>query len=165
VTPYNLGIAYILWAVSGFGALGLHRFYLGKYGTGALWLLTGGLGMVGAVIDFFRLPSMVKDANLTHRYHSALFSDSPPPLRPVAIAPKAESVEHAILRVARRNKGPVSPSEVALETETSIDEAKKHLDTLVEKGHAELRVRKSGQLVYVIPDFLDKNANHDFEEF
>jgi len=28
------GVAYLLWLVSGFGWLGLHRFYLGKIGTG-----------------------------------------------------------------------------------------------------------------------------------
>ena len=55
---YRISIAYLLWLISGCGALGLHRFYLGKIGTGLLWFVTGGLGMIGAVFDFFYIPTM-----------------------------------------------------------------------------------------------------------
>jgi len=37
------------------GILGIHRFYVGKIGTGLLYLLTGGLGGIGWIVDIIRI--------------------------------------------------------------------------------------------------------------
>jgi TM2 domain-containing membrane protein YozV len=63
---HNL-VAYLLWLVGGFGVLGLHRFYLGRWVTGLIWLLTGGVFLIGAIIDLFLIPEMVQVENLSRQ--------------------------------------------------------------------------------------------------
>ena len=63
IPPKSVAISYILWMIGGFGALGFHRFYLGKIGTGIIWLLTGGCLMIGSLIDLFLIPVLVREAN------------------------------------------------------------------------------------------------------
>ena len=57
------GMAYLLWLLTLLGFCGIHRFYLGKPLTGLLWFFTGGLCLVGQIIDLFLIPGMVEKAN------------------------------------------------------------------------------------------------------
>ncbi|MDR1899862.1 MAG: NINE protein [Treponema sp.] len=167
---YSTGIAYFLWFLSGFGALGFHRFYLGKIPTGLLWMFTGGLGWVGAIYDFFTLPGQVREANIRNAiYQGAVHGDGGDRAwrrvhdGEARIVRETESVERIILKLAREHKGILTTSEVALAANISIDEAKRDLDALVNKGIAELRVRKSGTLVYTIPEMM--NRDEELEDF
>lgn len=63
--------AFILWLCCLIGICGLHRFYLGRFWTGLLWLLTFGLLGIGQVIDLFLLPSMLRQHNLQKRLEQA----------------------------------------------------------------------------------------------
>jgi len=45
------------------GVFGLHRFYLGKWISGLVWLLTGGLVGLGLLYDFWTLNEQVSDVN------------------------------------------------------------------------------------------------------
>ena len=60
----STAVSYLLWVVGGFGVLGLHRFYLGRWITGILWVFTGGFFFIGALIDLFLIPSMTRVENL-----------------------------------------------------------------------------------------------------
>lgn len=59
VIDYN--IAWIL--LTFFGMFGLHRLYLGKFITAAIWFLTGGLFLVGYLYDLWTLNEQVAERN------------------------------------------------------------------------------------------------------
>ncbi|NCG21217.1 MAG: NINE protein [Rhodobacterales bacterium] len=60
----DVGVAYLLCALSLLTPIhGMHRFYTGRYISGAIWLLTGGLCWMGTLIDLFFIPKMIEDHN------------------------------------------------------------------------------------------------------
>lgn len=173
---YSVGTAYLLWLPSLFGLSGLHRFYLGKFGTGILFFFTGGLLGIGTVYDALTLPAQVREARFRQKYRDALRSgDVAGEFRVVgnwteadnrtASRRKPASVEQTVLQTARKNNGMITPTDVALAAGVPLEQARKVLDQLAEKGFAEVRVKKSGLLVYVIPDLEDEHRNSDLEDF
>ncbi len=120
--------------------------------------------MIGSIYDFFTLPSQVMEANIRQAIidESAKRNVENKRWRNVEdgkmhIINDKESVEYAILKLAKANRGILTASELALSAHISIEEAKKTLDAMVSKGFAELRVRQSGSLVYTIPDLMDSD--------
>ena len=168
---YSVGIAYLLWLISGCGALGFHRFYLGKIPTGILWMCTFGLFGIGTIYDFFTLPGQVREANIRWAMQQGIggrFPNNHQVWHNVSdgkarIVREKENIERTILRIAKENNGILTASEVALSANIPIEDAKRDLDALVSKGFAELRVRKSGTLVYTIPDLMD--SDEPLEDF
>lgn len=53
-------IGYLLWI---FGFIGSHRFYYGKPISGTIWFFTGGLLLIGWIVDLFLIPSMDRQAD------------------------------------------------------------------------------------------------------
>ncbi|WP_375559315.1 hypothetical protein ACE193_16455 [Bernardetia sp. OM2101] len=57
-----------------------------------------------------------------------------------------------ILYLAVQNHGQLTPTQVALQTNTPIDETKELLDSLSDAGAMELQVSNKGNLVYTLID-------------
>ncbi len=61
--PIDYSVAWILLTFLGF--LGLHRFYIGKWLTGIVYLLTLGLFGIGLIYDFWTLNSQISELNVS----------------------------------------------------------------------------------------------------
>jgi TM2 domain-containing membrane protein YozV len=66
---YDYSLAWVLLTFGGY--LGLHRMYIGKWGTGLLYLCTLGLCGVGWVYDFWTWNGQISDQ---HRSESFAFA-------------------------------------------------------------------------------------------
>ena len=59
----------IAWLLLMFlGLLGIHRFYLGKWVTGIIYLVSGGLLGIGWLYDLCTLNQQISDLNMKGRY-------------------------------------------------------------------------------------------------
>ena len=59
--PKNYTVTWIL--LTFLGVFGIHRFYLGKWITGLLYLVTGGFFLIGYLYDLWTLNSQISEAN------------------------------------------------------------------------------------------------------
>ena len=59
--PWDYTAAWLL--LTFLGALGMHRFYLGKWITGVIYLCTGGLVGLGLLYDLWTLNEQVNERN------------------------------------------------------------------------------------------------------
>jgi len=58
---YDYTVAWIL--LTFLGLFGVHRFYMGKWLTGLIYLFTGGLFLVGWLYDLFTLNQQIDELN------------------------------------------------------------------------------------------------------
>ncbi len=61
---HSIVVGYIVWI---FGIFGAHRFYYGRQITGTIWFFTGGLFLIGWLIDLFLMPSLDRQADDRYR--------------------------------------------------------------------------------------------------
>jgi TM2 domain-containing membrane protein YozV len=58
---YDYNVAWLL--LTFLGIFGLHRFYMGKWLSGLLWLFTGGFFLIGHLYDLWTLNEQVSERN------------------------------------------------------------------------------------------------------
>jgi TM2 domain-containing membrane protein YozV len=63
-STHSLAVGYIVWI---FGIFGAHRFYYGRQISGTSWFFTGGVFLIGWVIDLFLMPSLDRQADTRYR--------------------------------------------------------------------------------------------------
>jgi TM2 domain-containing membrane protein YozV len=59
--PKDYNLTWIL--LTFLGVLGIHRFYMGKIITGIIYLLTGGIFLIGIVYDYWTLNEQLAEIN------------------------------------------------------------------------------------------------------
>lgn len=63
-------------------------------------------------------------------------------------------LDSAVLTLAKANNGCLTPSILSIKASVAIEEAKKILDTYVERGVAQIEVTEEGVFKYIFPEFL-----------
>ncbi|MDP2480094.1 MAG: NINE protein [Candidatus Palauibacterales bacterium] len=161
---YREGPAYALWCLFFVGLAGLHRIYMGKYGTGILWLLTFGLFGIGQFIDLFRMKGLVMDSNVREGYlpHPRWAHLVPPPTAPISMAAPAPAAAPAdppesetsrrmrrLLSAARTHGGCLTVTEGVEATGLPFPEIEGILRDMVASGYVDVdNAPDTGVVVY-----------------
>jgi TM2 domain-containing membrane protein YozV len=165
---YSKTVALVLGIISFIPPFnGLLRFYLKRYTSGTLFTLTGGFFFIGNILDVVQIPQLVKEGNMRYAQREFLLEgtdEETTDRQAIEYKRQEESTEKLILKSAKENNGLTTPSEVALQSNASIEEARKSLDYLVSKGFAEIRVGKTGSIAYYFPGILTPGSEDSYED-
>lgn len=67
--------------------------------------------------------------------------------------------EQQIFQAASQNKGHLTPTELAMKTDLTLQESKKVLETMQIEGYAELKISANGSILFYFRE-LDKGDNY-----
>ncbi len=136
---YREGLGFALWALWIAGLAGIHRIYLGKYGTGILYLLTFGLFGVGQIVDLFRMKTLVREANIREGYlpHPRVASYLAEFQRVPAVEP-AKPLRQRLLESAIVHGGAISVTQGVADTGATFEEVEASLLELLSTGYVDV---------------------------
>ncbi|MDJ0515467.1 MAG: TM2 domain-containing protein [Trichodesmium sp. MO_231.B1] len=152
----STGMAYLLWCSGFLGICGLHRFYSGKYLTGAIWLASAGLLGIGQLFDVFFIPGMVEEKNLKmlkKRLDSGDIFNYLPQEQIERILEKnpPKSDTQIILELAKKNPEGISIADCIIATNKTVPEMKELLKSLYKEGLVEMENHpETGAVIYKV---------------
>lgn len=142
--PYSEGAAYAFWCLIFFGFGGAHRIYMGKYGTGFLWLLTFGLFGIGQVLDLVNMRKLLLESNIRA---GALV-----PVRPEH--KRLTSLRQRLVMAAKANGGTLSVTEAVAATGVDFPAVEEALREMVATGYVDVdNAPGSGVVIYRFTEF------------
>ncbi len=147
-------VAYLLWAGALLGLAGLQRIYVGKYGTGFLYLFTWGLFGVGQFIDLFTIPDMVEDANnrlIVHQMAGLERGKAVAMLPGSHIPRNTEEFQVALVQAAGSRGGKLSVAEAVAATGRGFKDVERELNKMAVDGYIEPESDDGGNLYYKFP--------------
>lgn len=156
---HSTGLAYGLWCAGLLGACGIHRFYLGKVGTGILYLLTFGLLGIGQLYDLFAMKKLVRRADIRegHVPHPRQVALAQAKSNPQLSSGPPPTLRQALLRVAAKHGGEITVTQAVMATDRSFEEVEKTLSEMVDKGYVDVdNAPGSGVIVYRFPDLAGR---------
>lgn len=147
-------LGYGLWCLCLAGVCGAHRIYMGKWGTGILWLLTFGLAGVGQLVDLFRMKALIRDSNVRKGYipHPMLAARAAGSASPAAL-PKPADLRLVLLQAAEKKGGELTVTQGVMASGKSFEEVEKCLRDMVHQGYVDVdNAPGSGVIVYRFPE-------------
>jgi TM2 domain-containing membrane protein YozV len=154
--PKDKSVSYLLWLACLLGVAGLQRIYLGRYVSGAFYILTYGWFGVGQLLDLALIPNMVDEENLKYMalrggvgYNPAMQGQNPIALVDQGFPrQKVDSIDVAILRICR-DRGEATLSDCVIDTGADIKDVKATIKRLIHEDLLEVQNRESdGSVVY-----------------
>ena len=145
-------LGYGLWCLCIAGLCGAHRIYMGKWGTGLLWLFTFGLAGVGQLVDLFRMKGMIRDANVRKGYlpHPRFLAQAGGASGSTALP---EDLRLVLLRAAEKKGGDLTVTQGVMASGKSFEEVEKCLRGMVDQGYVDVdNAPGSGVIVYRFPE-------------
>ncbi len=152
--PKDKGFSYLLWCL-GFipGGSGLHRIYLGRYVSGALYMMTYGWFGIGQLLDLALIPNMVDEENLKYAaLHGSMgYAPGLQPANQISLVEqyvRTESLEVKILRICR-DRGEATRSDCIIDSGADRNDVTATLKVLVHADLLTVNNRDSdGSVVY-----------------